>query len=457
MYNGNRYSLTFFSGLFGLFPIHGNFLLVTISLLAWLGGVVVLLRRITNRFGFHPSGLELFLIAEVFANLILWSAPSLSQSFFWRSGMLPYFLPLVSGTWVLAFAASLGEQTEKRWLKAALIFFGAAIVGGFSETGTALWGGFYFLVLIWLLFDQWLREGKLASQYLLPAIAAFLGYTFAAVLLAVSPSTWLRLASSPEPLDFGRLLPLLGWNIRVYLWINLMRRTWMVLTPFLFGLGAGIELLGVQWQNGKKQVIPPNFLKLIGWLVLIGAGTLILIAAVMLPVTLIQSDYPPDRALILGQAVLTGSLITCGILVAGLVGWLVRKVHLQFVFLRKLVIGLSLLCISTTLLAPLGIIKFGVEKWSKYNRWSRLWDQRHIRLVEAGRKNVETIHVMALDHVIEDVGELEIPTIGTIIARRCIMRSMRSSLISLAGIDKFLLFFYLEGILREEVETDAPK
>jgi hypothetical protein len=54
----------------------------------------------------------------------------------------------------------------------------------------------------------------------------------------------------------------------------------------------------------------------------------------------------------------------------------------------------------------LQLISKGIENLPLFTRWSRLWDERHARLVAAGQNNIETIHVMALDHVIEDVGEL---------------------------------------------------
>ncbi len=406
MYNGNRFSLTLLSGFFGLFPIWGAFMLIATSLLAWVGGMVVLLRWFSRRFNFSLSGIEALLSAEVFASMVLWSAPSLEQSFFWRSGMLPYFLPLMGGTWVLALVGFVGEKQKQRWLSLFFILLAAVFVGGFSETGSAFWGGFWAFSLLSLLICKWLGNCTNIAQYILPAAAALIGTALAGLLLAISPSTALRLASRPEPLDFLSIVPLLAWNVRVYLWINLVRRTWMVLIPIIFGVGVGLWLIQSHRQIRMKKARTANGWKLFGTLCLVGVCALCLIACVMLPVTFIQSDYPPNRALIISQSVLVGVCISGGILVTFLIDRFIHLADIKSVFWRKLVWAICILFLSSSLLAPLQIFSEGREKLLFYSRWSNLWDMRHAKLVAAGQENVDSIHVMALDHVIEDVGEL---------------------------------------------------
>lgn len=405
-YNGNRFSANLLAGFFGLFPIRGSFLLITLSLLAWLGGSVVVLRWVNRRFESQLSWIETLLIAEALISLVLWSAPNLSQSLFWRSGALSYLSPLVGGTWVLAYVLLAGERHKHRWLHAPLIFIAALFVGGFSETGAAFWGGFWTLFLLSLLLVKWLAKRDWAGWYILPGSAALLGTVFAGVLLAISPSTAMRLAGSPAPLDLAKLIPLLALNVRVYLWINLMRRTWMVLVPILLGVGLGLGF-SLSRQNAAEKLIHPGHIwKHLGGLTWVGVSMLLLITAVMLPVTFIQSDYPPDRARILSQAVLTGGGMLGGTLVGVILHQIIHKVQVKAAFWQKLFLGLSILLILTSLMAPIQLFLKGGEHWPMFSRWSRLWDQRHARLAAAGREGVDKIRVMVLDHPIQDVGEL---------------------------------------------------
>ncbi len=405
-YNGNRFSLTLFSGFFGLFPKSGSLLLITFSLLAWLGGILVLLHLASRRFGFDIPWLERLLIAEGFTGFVLWGAPSITQSFFWRSGMLPYFLPMVGGTWVLALVCYIRQKQKQRWLLSLMVLLGSVLVGGFSETGAAFWGGFWGLWLLFLLVRKWLGGSSAITKLGLPVTAAILGTGIAVILMAISPSTALRLTSRPEPLDLTSLISLLALNTRVYLWINLMRRTWMMLLPFLFGLGMGLWLIqSLRQTNLNKKGSYPGW-KIFGLLCLVGAGALFLMACVMLPVTFIQSDYPPDRALIISQAVLVSAGIASGVLVILLIDRFIQLADLQPGLWRKVVWVTCVLLLASSLVAPLQLISKGIENLPLMTRWSRLWDERHARLVAAGQNNIETIHVMALDHVIEDVGEL---------------------------------------------------
>lgn len=406
IYNGNRYSASLLAGFFGLFPIRGSFMAVTASVLSWLGAIAFLVRWITERIEIKVSWVESLLAAEAFANLVLWGAPSLSQSLFWRSGLLSYLSSLVNGTWVLVYVLLVGKRQKHRWLHATLIFAAAIFVGGFSETAAAFWGGFWALFVTTALMAKWLGKGDGFDRLLLLASAALLGTIIAGVLMAISPSTALRLAGSPEPLDLAKLFPHLAWNVRVYLWTNLMRRTAMMLVPILLGIGLGLGFALSRRDSAYKGIHTANIWKYFGGLALVGASSLLLITAVMLPVTFIQSDYPPDRARILSQAALTGGGLSGGTLVGILLHRLFQKMQRNSALWQKLIRGLSILLILTSLLAPVQIIRNGVETWPLYSRWSRLWDMRHARLTAAGQQGVETIHVMVLDHVIEDVGEL---------------------------------------------------
>ena len=405
LYNGNRFSLTFFSGLAGLFPRFGSGFLSIFALLMWLLGLTLLVDWGNKKIQLKLSLLEEIVIAGIFATLVLWSTPNLEQSFYWRSGMLPYFMPLVGGTWLLLLVIWVSESRKNQWFILILLFLAAIIVGGFSETGLALQGGFWGLYfLIALLLSRFSKDKSLA--YVLPALSVLLGTIFALALLFFSPSTAIRrMDLNPSP-DLITLISLLGLNIKVYLWIALFRRTLTILLPFILGTSLSFLILTCRRKNFSFQKDILSWQKGLLILILFATFSLILIAFVMLPATYIWGDYPPERALILSQVVLTFSCIFIGGLLVVILNSLFSSIFQRNVNLRNGLCYVSLFIFLSFLIAPIMLINSELSQWRIFNKWSRMWDDRHERLIQSGLVGDDEIHVVQLDHVIRDVGEL---------------------------------------------------
>lgn len=399
-YNGNRYALNFLSGLAGLFPVGGTpFLLIT-SLLLWLVGLTGLVFQLSRYLNLGLRHLEGFLIAEGFICLALWSAPNLDQSFFWRSGMLPYFMPLVGGTWLIYFVLRAGSIEKPRWYVFGLLFLMAVAVGGFSETGAMLQLGFWGLCLIWVLLAR-ISDRKIPGRWIRIVAAPLIGSLVAFALLYFSPSTALRWEEIPERLSFGAFLSLFFTNLKVYFWQAVMRRSVYLIIPILFGFGFNILFL---------PAVPatPNWKKMLLWLLGLGVVTAVLVGCVFLPATYVFADYPPDRALILSQMVLIiaelGSGLWLGETMKGLGGH--AATHRKKKVTQVFSLGITLLLLTSVMLAPFNLVQHAISEWPLVHRWTQLWDSRHQTLVDAGLNNKETIHVMELDHVIADIADL---------------------------------------------------
>lgn len=403
-YNGNRYSQIFFSGLAGLSPIWGNGFLVIGSLFVWIAGLTYLVRWIANRLHLPVDLLEALALANSYACLVLWSTPRLDQSVIWRSAMTAYFMPLVALTGLLVLIIATAESNGPKWWRLAVIFLTALMAAGFSETGAAMQAGFLGLVM---LMSLWVSQRKRAkNSFLLPTIVGLIGVLMGLAIMYFSPVTAMRRATMPAGMPVIELLALLGLNIRVYLWHTIMRRTLVVILPVLFGLGLGLIYFIIQPASRTQANASVSWK---GWsmlLILVAAASVFLIACVMLPATYVQADYPPERALILAQSVVTAGCLLGGVLTVLWVDSVFNLSKQRGLWLQHAVRVISLILLLSVLVSPILLISQNAAKLPFYTRWSQLWELRHEELLAAGKMNMDEIHVMELDHVVSDVGEL---------------------------------------------------
>lgn len=405
MVSGNRFSQTFFSGLAGLSPTWGNALLVISCLIAWVAGMMWLVRWLSTKLQFRLTRVEALIIAESFACLVLWSTERLDQSVLWRSAMTAYFLPIAGFTWLLLFVIWTAQSESQKWWKLVIIYLTALISAGFSETAAAVGGGFLGLVLTAVL-SMRVRKNKHAKRFLFPLLISIFGVMTAVALLYFSPVTAMRRSTLPEPITAKELLSLLALNIKTYLWLAVMRRTLTLVLPFGFGLGLGLLYVLGQRNMDRQKMMKPTWKNLILWIVLLSFASIFLIACVMLPATYVQVSYPPERALILAQVVLTTVCIVGGVLILLGFGDIFNLDRIKNAGLYSLLKAVSLMMILSVTISSVLLLQKHASKLEFYDRWSRFWDERHEELMDAGRKNKNEIHVIELDHVISDVGEL---------------------------------------------------
>ena len=405
MVSGNRFSQTLFSGLAGLSPTWGNGLLVVSCLVVWVTGLAYLIRWGTKQLRIKLTLFKAFLLAEGFVCLVLWSTQKLDQSVLWRSAMTAYFMPMVAFTWVLLFIIWAAESKSGKWWKLIGIFLAAVIGAGFSETGAAVQGGFLGLAMIGVII-QLIRKDSGAKKFLFPVLVSILGVLAAVGLLYFSPVTEMRRTGLPDPITLRELIYLLGWNLKVYLWQALMRRTLTVIIPVVFGLGLGLIWLLSQRNQEEIKPLRLTWKQALLFFVLLAIASVVLILCVMLPSTYVQADYPPERTLILAQAVLTSACITGGVFFVLFVDSLLKIDQVKTGWIKGILHVVSLVLALCVLVSPILLVHTNADKLPFYTRWASLWDERHEQLLAAGQENAEEIHVIQLDHVIDDVGEL---------------------------------------------------
>jgi hypothetical protein len=395
-FHGNRYSLTFVSGLADSIGPAANAVLPALALLLWIAGLALLFRRVPPP---RPRLLPAILAAQSIALYSLALAPQPEQSLYWRSGMLPYLAPLVLsgflGSAVLSAAARARPTSAPLLLAGLLAWVGA----GFSETAAAL----QMAVLVLLLAAAWnaKRPGDLRFPGAAPALgAALAGTALGVLLLWISPSNASRLADldvTRDPLAVARMS---FWH--AYLYLHGL--------PFRFALPcAAIGLSFFCWTAlaGRPQREGIGRRTLLGGLIL-GAVWFALTAAVMAPSAYAQSSYPVGRALIAA-----GYLSAIGL--AGLGALAGRWVAAQLTGAGGQatartggrVAALSVLFVLSVTAYPLLAARTAVAEYPRYRRWADFWDDRDRQIRAARRAGVRQLEVVLLDKIIPGVAELQ--------------------------------------------------
>ncbi len=214
-YNGNRYALTLFSNLADLLGPRFNGFLPGIMLVLWLLGLAFLLKTSFEIFSVRVISKPMFAfwLAEILAFFTLYQTPDIAQSLYWRSGMLPYFAPIVANVLLLLWVSRSALRSRSFWSAGVLAFFFSWLSGGCSETGVmfqaGLWGAIF--VIIWFNRNR-VGHMRYISQLMPFVLAVLVGTIVAAITLAFSPTLQDRNLPSPDLSRISRSLSMAGWN-----------------------------------------------------------------------------------------------------------------------------------------------------------------------------------------------------------------------------------------------------
>ena len=395
-YNGNRYALTFFSGLADLPGPIASGLLPGLVIFLWVLGLAFVLWQITRLLNVPLSWLAVIFGAEFLSLMTLVQAPDLYQILYWRTGMLTYLAPLIANAFLLAMILWQWRVHRPNWLVTALVCILAILAGGFSETGFAL--QMTYLVMLSAGAVGFLRRKQLEGRWAFwVCCAALLGTLLAGLMLAISPTNQERVAGLPPRPDFISLVQSTLENIRIFSAITLKSLFLSTVIGFIFPCGLGIIFYARQPAQNKHG-FATIFIK-IGLGVILG---FLLLCACFMPSAYIQSSYPGLRALIAARFVM--------VLIIALTGWLVGQAAVRL-FRSVLTDPRTLLAVSLGVWALAGFYVYMntptiLADRAKFQKWAMLWDGRDHEIQAASQKNVKNIEVMQLDHVIPNVGEL---------------------------------------------------
>jgi hypothetical protein len=395
-YHGNRYSLTLLSGIFGLLPPVLNGILPGLAIVLMLYGIYRLLTSAGEILSFRVQRLEKLLASAVIVFFTLHNAPDLSQSLYWRSGMLPYLAPLIVNVWLFGFI--LNQLRQEQPSRRIIIFFVllAFFSAGFSETAAALQLSFLILAMAgsWLLGK---RSEVGASQALLYFGAALVGTLSAILVLIISPANQYRLADLPTPPGLGSLISMSVHHTYIF-----THATATKLIPSNTAIFLTFLVLTFSFLSRRSLPLSIKGSRFVGGSILMILLIFFLVICSMAPSAYAQSSYPELRALITARFVLVIGTAAIGI-------WVGRALWGVFgnVVTRKSLVHLGMaVIIFFVSLSPILSAKDNYAETTRYRRWAQQWDARDLEIRESEERGVKDIEVVRLGTIIPRVGDL---------------------------------------------------
>jgi hypothetical protein len=383
-YSSNRYSLTLFSGIMWViggvetmpfFPLF--------CILVWGSSIFYLLLKIGQYFNISVPKLLYVLVTLTILLFTILLAPNRYQILFWRSGMLPYLIPLIFYTYILGRFFYYLKIDRLGSLGAIELGFLAFISAGFSETVFAVQMGIC-LILIFITVISKKISGRNA------ALAIFVGLCLGALLLILNPTNSLRQNPFPDPpsITFVILYSILYAKDFFFYTV---RGAWI---PFIIIITLGF-IIG--WQFLKSiEITRKNLLKLI---LLSLSSLFLLLVCLMAPTLWAMSAYPEQRGLLSGVYIIVICLFEIGLLL-GVFGSQVSNGRITpLVETMVSVFAILFFALYFVRMVPSQLSMIG-----QYQERARLWDTRNseiISRIDMGELNLLVPGINSIAQIIE--------------------------------------------------------
>jgi uncharacterized membrane protein YsdA (DUF1294 family) len=395
-YHGDRYTLTLVSFLISLLPgaVNGWIPALTIALYGW--ALYLFFTHLLKKIDWELPTLYRVMIALATAYFTLLLAPTVRQSLYFRSAMLPSLAPIIGTIFLVGW---LLRVEKPKPYQIALVGVLAFVNGGLAENGAAFQGVALGLLLFSALWDVKRSGWKQWSALFLP-LAGIAGTVLSVGVMALSPSI-------SATLDAGRVP--LGTALRLSLthtfdaYEGFFRTQYLVVLVLLV---FGFMVVVTGWQAAAHKTDKPQGAigSTVLYLVLAQVVSLLLIFAIMLPSAYSRGVYPDPRHLIVVSMVMVANLIFVGFITGKLVltlfALLPKGIRAVSLF------GAALILLAVGLLYPVRYLPRTLQDRYLYQYWAQEWTSRDAVIRAAAARGEPEVHVMEMDHLIEDVGEL---------------------------------------------------
>ena len=396
-YHGDRFSLTLISTLISLLRPEVNGVIPGLTILAFVGSLVYFFASLSARFSLRlpkGSGFFLGLVAAYFTLLM---TPTVKQSLYFRSAMLPSFAQIIGTLFLAGFIL---RPRPLRWVELLPALLFSVLNGGLSENGAAFQGmatGIIFLVgLIGWLFNKANRPAQMSLS-----AAAILGTIVAGVVMWLSPS----IAEARGEMSIS-IITAFGMSLRhAWAFFSGVFRTQYNAVGIVFLATLSLFVMSLRETTAHEKLADARPGHLLVALLLSQVVAFALIFSLMLPSAVTRSAYPDPRHLIGGVLVVILDILFSAFLLGRLVLALWQKKGNALGW-KVLEWGAATLLVAVALAYPVRYIPTITRDRQLFSYWSQQWTQRHAEIVAAADAGEVEIHVLQLDHIIEDVGEL---------------------------------------------------
>lgn len=377
-YAANRYSLTFFSGLFYYFGIFGVQLMTPLNIVALTLGLywcLINIKKITG-ISITNASLAIFTLISIYYSIYL--APHLYQSVYWRSGSLPYFEPLVLGVFVFALITLQGVQQRPSTALTLAIIPLSFLAGGFSEAACAT----LTTILAFYVAVTWFFRTQGWAQRSFPiAAVALVSTLISMVVLISSPTTAQRVGLYGEPasrVELPALILRYSYDFVKFSFKDLP-------LPHLAIIGTSF-LLAYLFSDHAERPLQPRTVLIIIFITLV--ITFIVIASSFAPSAYIEKVPPHPRTRIIPRFVLTLAVVFISWLPGALAGQIDRS--------KRFYAAATILFLLVAVYSVRSIFIVG-QNIPIYSERARLWDERESQIETAIADGADTIPVQAID------------------------------------------------------------
>ena len=383
-YSSNRYSLTLVSGI--MWAIGGVATMPFFPLFCifiWGSSIYYAIKIICEYFSINAPKLFYLLVTLTILLFTILLAPNRYQILFWRSGMLPYLIPLIFSTFIIGRFFFYLKKDKLGSLGAVELGLLAFISAGFSETVFAVQTGVCLILFIIMLISK-KRTGRNA------ALAIFAGLCLGALLLILNPTNSLRQNPFPDPPSIVFVI----LNSILYakdFFFYTVRGAWI---PFIVVITLGfiigwhfIKSIEITWKN------------IITLILLSLASMFLLLVCIMAPTLWAMSAYPEQRGLLSGVYIIVICLFEIGLFL-GVFGSQVSNGRVS-PLVETMVSFFAILFFSVYFIR---MVPSQLSVIGQYQKRASLWDTRNseiISRIERGERHLVVPGIGSIAQIIE--------------------------------------------------------
>jgi hypothetical protein len=385
----NSYSRLMFGQLIDLGGVNGMRVMAGVELLIWVILLVWMFSELAKllRVEIPRAGYVWFACSAI--ALSLYQTTALYQVLYWRTGLIPYSLPLL---WFVGIAAYFLRYIQKpydtaraRWagiLFVVLVF----IAGGLSETTSGMQVGMMFAAVILVWWTMSLHQRKDALKIL---IAGLVTAVICISIMAVSPGTGNRLdrimRSSPiyNPMELAGDVILYTSQFIVDIF-----KSFPLLVIVAVAVSSAVMFLALSTRDQNGTHLPTARLR---WALLIVPVVVFVVIGFSYAPSAFVRTFPAARARYASHFILMLGLILEG----GILGILAARMGF-FVKQNRARVGAALL-LAALIIHPLRSAPRVYLLHYEYETFAAQWDVRHALIQEAVANGETDLVVVQLD------------------------------------------------------------
>ena len=385
----NSYSRLMFSQLIELGGVNGIRVMAGVELLTWAFLLTWMFFEVGKLLRVHIPKLGYVWLACMAIALSLYQTSALYQILYWRTGLIPYSLPLL---WFVGIAAFFLRYAEKPYEKSRALWFGILFVilvffaGGLSETTSGMQIGALFVavVLAW-----WTKRLHRRRDVLPLLISGLITAVIAISIMAASPGTSNRLDRIMRNPPIYNPVALSG-DVILYTSQFLLdvARSYPVLILVALAVSFGVVFLALAASQQDLSSIPISYARMA--LLVIPIVIFIVIGFSYAPSAVVRT-FPAARARFASHFVFVLGLMIEG----GVFGILVAKAR-SIVSLNWATAAVAILLVLL-IAHPLRATPKVYALRYQYQSFAQQWDTRDVQILQAVTNGETDLVVVQLD------------------------------------------------------------